>query len=88
MPLAPSVASVTSVTNDKGDNKMILGAVHRSRLTTEENPRKHQLGRGCAASHRLKWGPFPPNEVGRIAQTLGREKEGIKERTGSYIAVI
>ena len=29
-PLAPSVASVTSVTNDKGDNETILGAVHRS----------------------------------------------------------
>ena len=29
-PLAPSVSSVTSVANDKGDNEMILGAVHRS----------------------------------------------------------
>ena len=28
-PLAPSVTSVTSVTNDKGDNEMIPGAVHR-----------------------------------------------------------
>ena len=40
MPLAPSVASVTSVANDKGDNEMILGAVHRSPgicLTAEEN---------------------------------------------------
>ena len=27
-PIAPSVASVTSVANDKGDNEMILGAVH------------------------------------------------------------
>ena len=46
-PLAPSVASVTSVANDKGDNEMILGAVHRSPsicLTAEENPRKPQLG--------------------------------------------
>ena len=46
-PLAPSVASVTSVANDKGDNEIILGAVHRSPgicLTTEENPRKPQLG--------------------------------------------
>ena len=46
-PLAPSVASVTSVTNDKGDNEMILGDVHRSPgicLTAEENLRKHQLG--------------------------------------------
>ena len=46
-PLAPTVASVTSVTNDKGE--MILGAVDRSPdicLTGEENPRKTQLG-GC-----------------------------------------
>ena len=28
--LAPSVVSVTSVDNDKGDNEMVLGAVHRS----------------------------------------------------------
>ena len=45
-PLAPSVASVTSVSNGKGD-VMILGAVHRSPgicLTAEENPRKPQLG--------------------------------------------
>ena len=40
-PLAPSVASVTSVANDKGDNEMILGAVHRSPgicLTIKEAP--------------------------------------------------
>ena len=46
-PLAPSVSSVKSVANDKGDNEMILGAVHRSPgicLTAEENPRKSQLG--------------------------------------------
>ena len=46
-PLAPNVASVTSVANDKGDNEMIPGAVHRSSgicLTAEENPRKPQLG--------------------------------------------
>ena len=45
--LAPSVASVTSVANDKGDNEIILGAVHRSPgicLTAEKNPRKPQLG--------------------------------------------
>ena len=27
---APNVASVTSIANDKGDNEMIVGAVHRS----------------------------------------------------------
>ena len=39
-PLALSVMSVTSVANDKGDNKMIPGAVHRSPglcLMSEEN---------------------------------------------------
>ena len=39
-PLAPSVASATSVANDKDDNEMIQGAVHRSPgicLTAEEN---------------------------------------------------
>ena len=29
-PLAPNVTSVTSAANDKGDNEMILGAMHRS----------------------------------------------------------
>ena len=45
--LAPSVALVTSVANDKGDNEMVLGAVHRSSgffLTAEDNSRKPQLG--------------------------------------------
>ena len=42
-PLAPSVASVTSVANGKGDNEIILGAVHRSPyifLTAEEKSQK------------------------------------------------
>ena len=42
-PLAPSVASVTSVANDKDGNEMILGAVHRYPgiyLTDEENSKK------------------------------------------------
>ena len=45
--LAPSVASVTSVANDKGDNEMFVVAMHRSPaifLTAEENPRKPKLG--------------------------------------------
>ena len=40
-PFAPSVASVTLVANDKGDNEIIPGAVQRSAgicLTAEENP--------------------------------------------------
>ena len=34
--------------------------------------------KGCATSHRLKWRPFPPNEVGRIAQHVrkGEGKDG------------
>ena len=81
-PLAPSVASVMSVANDKDDNAIILGAVHRFPgicLTAEENPRKRQLGdrltKGCVTSHCLKWGAFPQNEVGRIAQHV-RKGEG------------
>ena len=38
--LAPSVKSVTSVANDKGDNEIMLGVVHRSpgfSLKAEEN---------------------------------------------------
>ena len=46
-PLAPSVASVTSVANDKHNNEMIPGAVHRSPdiyLTDDKNRGKSQLG--------------------------------------------
>ena len=45
-PLAPSDVSVTSVANDKGDNEMILGAVHKSPghcLIAEETLRNPQL---------------------------------------------
>ena len=41
-PLAPSVASVTSVANYKGDNELMLRA--GIFLTAEEKPRKSQLG--------------------------------------------
>ena len=61
-PLAPSVASVTSIANDKDDDEIILGAVHISPgicLTAEENPRKPQLG-DCLMSQMeslsSKWG--------------------------------
>ena len=77
-PLAPSAMSVTYVTNVKGDNQKILGAVHRSPgicLTAEENPIKPQLG-----DHLMKGlcdlsSPFPPNEVSRITQHV-RKGEG------------
>ena len=85
-PLAQSVASVTSVANDKGDNEMILGAVHRSPgicLTPEENPRKPQLGdcliRPVIASNGV---PFLQMRSTGSLSTSGREKGGNKERTG------
>ena len=89
-PLAPSVASVTSVANDTDDNEMILGAVHRSPgifLTAEENPRKPQLGdslmkalfRPLIASNGI---PFLQMRSVGSHSTSGREKEGIKESTG------
>ena len=43
----PLASSVTSSANDKGDNEMIPGAMHRSsniNSTVEENPGKPQLG--------------------------------------------
>ena len=40
-PLAPRVTSVTMIANDKRDNEIILGAVHRSPGIC---PRKPQLG--------------------------------------------
>ena len=89
-PLAPSVASVTSVANNKGDNEMVLGAVHRSPgicLKAEECPRKPQLG------DRLKKGDVRPVIASNVVpflqmrsvgshSTSGREKGGKKKRTG------
>ena len=50
-PLAPSVASVMSIVNDKGDNEKIREAEHRSGicLTAEEN-----LG----ACQNISWGVY------------------------------
>ena len=89
-PLALSVTSVTSVANDKGDNEMILGAVHRYPgicLTAEENPRKPQLGdrlmkrlKPVIASNGV---PFLQIRSIESHSTSGREKEKNKERTGS-----
>jgi hypothetical protein len=58
---------------------MFRGAVHKSPgLTAEEKPGKPQLGdrlmKGSATSHRLKWGQFPPNEFGSIAQHIGKSE--------------
>ena len=51
---------------------MIPGAVHRSPeiyFTAEKTPENLSLETaddGSETSHLLKWGPFPPNEVGMI----------------------
>ena len=65
------------------DNGMIPGAVHRSPeicFTAKENPQKTAGRRpsdeGCATSHRLKWGPFPPNDV---SSPTARQEEWRKE---------
>ena len=42
---------------------------------SEECPRKSQLG----DHHHLKWGPLPPNYIGRIAEHV-RDGEGKKEK--------
>ena len=72
--------------NDKGDDMMILRAVHKSLsicLTAEENPKKTSARRpsdeGSANSHNLKWGPILLNEVSRIAKHVSKG-EGRKER--------
>jgi hypothetical protein len=84
-PLAPSVASVTLVVNNKGDDEMILGAVHKSPgicLTAVENHRKPQLGDSlmkglCDQSLPQIGSLFSQKKVGRIAQQV-RKGEGRK----------
>ena len=84
-PLTTRVTSVTSVSNDKGYNDMILGAVHRSPgifLTAKENPGKSQLGdrlkKGLCNQSSPQMGSFSRNEVGRnvrhVRKVEGRRK--------------
>ena len=57
-PFAPSVASVSSVANDKGDNEMIPGAMYRSPgicLKAKENPGKPQLGDRSRTSYFVEY---------------------------------
>ena len=74
------------LTNVEDDNEMIPGAVHRSGiyLTAEEIPGKISARRpskeGCTTSNRLKWGPLPSNEFGRITQHV-RDGEGRQEES-------
>ena len=69
---------------------MIPGAVHSSPgiyLKADENPGHlsyETVYEGCANGCCLKWGPLPPNEVGRFAQHVRKEvgkKEGNDEVT-------
>ena len=75
-PLAPSQSRLSA--NDKGDNEMVSGPVHRSgiNLMIKESPRKPQPG----DHHCLKWGPLPPNYIGRIAQHI---KNGQGRKSGN-----
>ena len=80
-PLAPSVTSDTSLANDKGDNEVIPGAVHRSPgicLTAEENPRKPQLGDCLCDQSSPQMGPFLQMRSVGSHSTSGRQKEGNK----------
>ena len=90
-PLAPSVTSVTSVANDKGDNEMIPGTVHGSRgicLRAEENPGKPQLGdrlmKGLCDQSLSQWDSFPPNEVGRSAQYVRMGERSMEGEDGVF----
>ena len=40
-----------------------------------ENRTGETVDEGCATSHRLKWGPFSPNEGGIIAELVRKGKE-------------
>ena len=85
-PLPPRVASVTSVANDKGDNEMILGAVHRSsvlqlRKTPARIPSDEGVVRPVIAS---KGVPFLQMKSVGSHSTSGREKEGRREGWGVH----
>ena len=85
--LSPSVA------NDKSDNEMISGAVHRYPgicLTAEANPGNPQLGDSlmkglCDQSSPQMGSPSLQMSLVGSHSTSGREKEGKKERYLIYI---
>ena len=90
-PLAPYIASVTSVANDKGDNEMILGAVHSSpcicrtaegkknQKTSARRPSDKGAVRPVIVSNGA---PFLQMMSVGSHSTSRREKVGNKERTG------
>ena len=85
------MSRLTSVTNDKGDNEMIPGAVHRSGicLKDEENPEKPQLGdclmKGlCDQSSASNGVFFFQMRSVRSHSISGREKEGMEYNCFMY----
>ena len=90
-PLAPSVASVTSVANDKGNNEIIPGAgtdllalALQLRKTPEKSARRPSdegALRPVIASNGI---PLLQMKSVGSHSTAGREMEGKKERTGQY----
>ena len=71
-PLAPSV---TSVANDKDDNEIIPGAVHRSlafALQLSKTQLEDRLMKGLCDQSSPLMGSFPPNEVAWIAQHVNK----------------
>ena len=74
----PALVRVSRLsTNDKGDNKILLGTVHRSPgiyFTVEENLSWETVDEGCVTSHRLKWSPLPTNNFCRDKK--GKNEDG------------
>ena len=76
------------LTNDTGDNEMILGAMHRTSgiyLKVEENPRNRSKENVWWRLCNQSWGPLPTNDINMIAQHI-REGEGRKaEKDGKHM---
>ena len=51
-------------------------------LLLRKTPPKIPSNEDCATSYRLKWGPLPPNEVGRITQNVREREREREEREG------
>ena len=78
--LAPNVSSITSSANDKGDNEMIPGAVHKSPgicLKVKENPENSQLGDRLMKTVR----PVIASNDRTARQERRRNKKTLKEKT-------
>ena len=89
-PLAPRVASVTSVANDKGNNEINLGPVHispgicltaekKTQKTSARRPSHEGAVRPAIASNGV---PFLQMRSVGSQSTSGRGKQGNKERMG------